>query len=135
RPALASAMSERGGSRLAAPPFEPGALRRRSEAVDRATPDRGSGRRPGGASCIRARRSHVTSPGTMRSSVARLPSRLALCGLLAGLTVARPAAGAPSLNMALHEGLLTADVAGTPVSRVMQEVGRLTGAAVRWLGA
>jgi hypothetical protein len=36
--------------------------------------------------------------------------------------------------MALHGGLLTADVAGTPVSRVMQEVGRLTGAEVRWLG-
>ena len=71
----------------------------------------------------------------MRTSVARLPSRLALCGLLAGLTVAGPAAGATSLTMALHGGLLTADVAGTPVSRVMQEVGRLTGAEVRWLGA
>jgi len=67
----------------------------------------------------------------MRTSVARLPSRLALCGLLAGLTVARPAAGAPSLTMALHEGVLTADVAGTPVSRVMQEVGRLTGSGRR----
>ena len=71
----------------------------------------------------------------MKTSVARLPSRLALCGLLAGLTVAGPAAGATSLAMALHEGLLTADVAGAPVSRVMQEVGRLTGAEVRWLGA
>src|SRR6266705_2807580 len=101
----------------------------------RATPDRGCSRRAGAASCIRARRSHVTSPGTMRTSVARLPSRLALCGLLAGLTVAGPAAGATSLTMALHGGLLTADVAGTPVSRVMQEVGRLTGAEVRWLGA
>ncbi len=72
----------------------------------------------------------------MRTSGARLPFRLALCGLLAGLTVARPApAGATSASMALHEGLLSADVAGTPVSRVMEEVGRLTGAEVRWLGA
>jgi len=60
----------------------------------------------------------------MRTSVARLPSRLAFCGLLAGLTVARPAAGAASPTTALHEGLLTADVAGTPVSRAMQVRGR-----------
>ena len=60
----------------------------------------------------------------MRTSVARLPSRLAFCGLLAGLTVARPAAGAASPTMALHEGLLTAGVAGTPVSPVMQAPGR-----------
>jgi len=38
----------------------------------------------------------------MRTSVERLPSRLAFCGLLAGLTVARPAAGAASPTMALH---------------------------------
>jgi len=67
----------------------------------------------------------------MRTSVARLPSRLALCGLLAGLTVARPAAAATSPTMALHEGLLTAEVAGTPVSRAMQEVGRLAGSGRR----
>jgi len=60
----------------------------------------------------------------MRTSVARLPSLLAFCGLLAGLTVARPAAGAASPTTALHEGLLTADVAGTPVSRAMQVRGR-----------
>ena len=60
----------------------------------------------------------------MRTSVARLPSRLAFCGLLAELTVARPAAGAASPTMALYAGLLTADVAGTPVSRVMQVPGR-----------
>lgn len=68
----------------------------------------------------------------MRTSVARLPSRLALCGLLAGLAVARPAAGgATSPTMALHEGLLTAEVAGSPVSRAMQEVGRLAGSGRR----
>ena len=114
--ARAAAHRRRAGSRLISrnerrgaagwpPPFEPRAIRRRSEGRWRwrgGPSGRGLARRAGGASCIRARCSHVKSPGTMRTSVARLPSRLALCGLLAGRTVARPAAGATSPTVALH---------------------------------
>jgi len=62
-------------------------------------------------------------------------ARLALFGLLAGLTVVQAAAGAASVRMTLNGGLLTAEIAGAPLRQVMEEVGRLTGAEVRWLGA
>lgn len=70
----------------------------------------------------------------MTDSAARLSSRPALCGLVVGLVVANTAAGATSLALSLHDGRLTADVAGVPVRQVMDELGRVANAEVRWLG-
>jgi hypothetical protein len=46
---------------------------------------------------------------------------------------ARDAAKTPRLNMTLRDGKLTAQIRTAPLHKVIEEIGRLTGAEVRWL--